>query len=139
MADSPAEYEAAFKMIFVADMVTLLDQTFSKLSVCALYLRIFGVMQHYRKWIYSLAAAQILCYCGLLIMQPLQCRPINKFWQFWVEGKCFPFSWILLAIEIPNSLIDFALVGLAMVMIKGIQLQTKSMWKLRFLFGLGSL
>lgn len=90
-------------------------------------------------WIYSLAAAQILCYIGLIIMQTLQCRPVNKFWQFWVEGECFPFSWILLVLEIPNSLIDFALVALAMVMIKGIQLRTGSMWKLRFLFGLGSL
>jgi hypothetical protein len=94
-------------MIFVADMITMLDQTLSKWSVCALYIRIFGVIGNYRKWIYGLAFAQGLCYLGLVIMQPLQCRPINRFWQFWVEGECFPFSWILLILEIPNSLIDF--------------------------------
>lgn len=127
------------KMIFVADMITMLDQTFSKWSICALYMRIFGVKRNYKLWIWSLAAAQGLVYVGLAIMQPLQCRPINRFWQFWVDGECFPFSWILLVLEIPNSLIDFALVGLAMIMIKGVQLQTKSKWKLRFLFGLGSL
>jgi hypothetical protein len=126
-------------MIFVADMITMLDQTLSKWSVCALYIRIFGVIGNYRKWIYGLAFAQGLCYLGLVIMQPLQCRPINRFWQFWVEGECYPFSWILLILEIPNSLIDFGLVALAMVMIKSIQLQTGSMWKLRVLFGLGSL
>ena len=126
-------------MIFVADIITMLDQTLSKWSVCALYFRIFNVMNNYRVWIYSLAAAQGLCYIGLVIMQTLQCRPVNRFWQFWIDGECFPFSWILLVLEIPNSLIDFALVALAMIMIKGIQLKTRSMWKLRFLFGLGSL
>ena len=126
-------------MIFVADLITMLDQTLSKWSVCALYIRIFGIMNNYKVWIYSLAVIQELCYIGLVIMQTLQCRPVNRFWQFWVEGECFPFSWILLVLEIPNSLIDFALVALAMIMIKGIQLQTRSMWKLRFLFGLGSL
>ncbi|KAF1994668.1 benzoate 4-monooxygenase cytochrome P450 [Amniculicola lignicola CBS 123094] len=135
----PPAYEKAFKMIFVADLITMLDQTLSKLSVCALYIRIFGVMSNYRPWIYTLAVAQIICYISLVIMQTLQCRPVHKFWQFWVQGECFPFSWILLVLEVPNSLIDFGLVGLAMVMIRRIQLQTRSMWKLRILFGLGSL
>ncbi|KAF7865956.1 hypothetical protein EAF04_006120 [Stromatinia cepivora] len=64
---------------------------------------------------------------------------MNKFWQWWAPGKCIPFSTILVSLEPPNSLIDFALVILALSMIRSLRIKTKAKWKLRFLFGLGSL
>ena len=50
-----------------------------------------------------------------------------------------PFSTLLLAIEPLNLLIDFALVILAMAMIRSLQMKTQAKWKLRFLLGLGGL
>ncbi|CAH0038991.1 unnamed protein product [Clonostachys rhizophaga] len=120
-------------------MITLLDQTLAKLSICALYLRLFGVKRSNRIWVYILAALQILSYLVLVILQPLQCRPINKFWQYWAEGECLSFSVILAAVEPLNSVIDFALVILAIFMIRSLKMKVDAKWKLCFLFGLGSL
>lgn len=126
-------------MIFVADMITMLDQTFAKLSVCALYHRIFGINLVYRRWIYFLGGFQCATYTALAFIQSFQCRPLNKFWQWWADGECMPFSTILLSLEPPNSLVDFCLVILALVMIRPIQMKSAAKWKLRLLFGLGTL
>lgn len=119
--------------------MSMLDQTFAKLSICALYRRIFGVNQMYRRWVYILAAAQCATCLTLVCMQLLQCRPVHKFWDWSAPGECMPWTMTLLATEPPSSLVDFGLVALAMVMIRPMQLKPKSKWKLRFLFGLGSL
>ena len=126
-------------MIFIADVITLLDQCFAKWSICALYYRIFSVNRVYALWIQSIAAVQFALYVVLVIMQSLECRPLHRFWQWWVPGHCIPFSTLLLAIEPLNSLIDFALVILAMAMIHSLRIKTQARWKLRILFGLGGL
>ncbi|KAK0629906.1 hypothetical protein B0T17DRAFT_203135 [Bombardia bombarda] len=125
--------------IFVSNLITLLDQTLAKLSICALYHRIFGINRKYRLWIWALAILQILLYIALVILQCLQCTPIAKQWQWWTEGVCLPFATILVAIEPINSVIDFALVVLAMFMIKSLHMKSGVKWKLRFLFALGGL
>ncbi|KAK4194674.1 hypothetical protein QBC40DRAFT_301899 [Triangularia verruculosa] len=139
LAFDPPAFETSFKIIFLADLITMLDQTLAKFSICALYYRIFGVNSAYRRWIFILAALQGLTYLGLVILQCMMCRPVNKFWQWWAEGECFPFSTLLVAIEPPNSVIDFALVVLALFMIRSLHVQSNVKWKLSFLFGLGSL
>lgn len=126
-------------MIFIADIITLLDQCFAKWSICALYYRIFSVNKVYALWIKGIAAVQFILYIMLVILQFLQCRPLKKFWQWWTPGNCIPFSTLLLVIEPLNSLIDFALVILAMSMIRSLRIKTQAKWKLRFLFGLGGL
>lgn len=126
-------------MIFIADVITLLDQCFAKWSICALYYRIFSVNRVYALWIKGIAAVQFALYVVLVILQSLQCRPLNKFWQWWAAGDCIPFSTLLLAIDPLNSLIDFVLVILAMTMIRSLHMKTQAKWKLGFLFGLGGL
>lgn len=117
----------------------MLDQTFAKLSICALYRRIFGVNQSCRRWIYVLAAAQCATYIAYLLMHSLRCRPIHAFWDPLAPGQCMAWTTILLATEPPNSLIDFGLVALAMAMIRSLRLKPNEKWRLRFLFALGSL
>lgn len=125
--------------MLAANIITLLDQTFAKLSICALYRRIFGVNQVYRRWIYLLAAAQCVAYVTFVLMQLLQCRPLRSFWNWLAPGKCMPWTTILLVAGPLNSLVDFGLVALAMAMIRPMKLNSSAKWKLRFLFGLGSL
>lgn len=130
---------AYFQMIFTQSIATMLDQTFSKLSVCALYLRIFGVNNAYRRWVYVLAAAQCVTCVEFTCIQFLLCRPLQDFWTSSARRNCMPWTTLLLATEPPNSLIDSGLVALAMVMIRPVQLTSGQKLKLRVLFGLGSL
>ncbi|KAK4184060.1 hypothetical protein QBC35DRAFT_466776 [Podospora australis] len=139
VAFDPPAFELSFKIIFLADLITMLDQTLAKLSICALYYRIFSVNAAFRRWTLTLGTLQVLTFVALVIMQCMMCRPVSKFWQWWAEGECFPFSTILVALEPPNSLIDFALVVLALVMIRSLHVRRSVKWKLRILFGLGSL
>ncbi|KAJ0115695.1 hypothetical protein J7T55_010518 [Diaporthe amygdali] len=132
-------FEKVMKMIFPATIFAMLDQTFAKLSICAIYRRTFGVNQVYRRWIYFLAAAQCATWFTLLCIQFLQCQPLHKYWNWLAPGRCMPWTNILLATEPPNSLVDLGLVALAMAMIRPLQLKSSAKWKLRFLFGLGSL
>lgn len=127
------------QMVLTSTITAMLDQTFAKLSICALYHRIFGVNRVYRHWVYILAAAQCATFTALLCMQLLQCRPLHRFWDWLTPGECMSWTTILLATEPPNSLVDFGLVWLAMLMIRPMQLKPSAKWKLRFLFGLGSL
>ena len=79
-------------MVFIADIITFLDQCFAKWSICALYYRIFSVNRVYALWIQFIAAVQFALYVVLVIMQSLKCRPLNRFWQWWIPGYCIPFS-----------------------------------------------
>lgn len=127
------------QMIFIANVITLLDQCFAKWSICALYYRIFSVKRVFALCIQGIAAVQLALYIVLVVIQSLQCRPLNRSWQWWASGSCMPFSTVLVAIEPLNSLLDFALVLLAMAMISSLHIKTEAKWKLRFLFGLGGL
>ncbi|KAH8899039.1 hypothetical protein GQ53DRAFT_363370 [Thozetella sp. PMI_491] len=139
LAFDPEAYEKSFKMVFLADMITCLDQSLAKFSICALYYRIMGVYRTYAYWIYGLAAFQAIVNLAIILAQVFMCRPINKFWQWWVEGDCVPFSTFLVALDTPNSLIDFALVILALTRIRSLRLDVGTKLRLSFLFGLGSL
>lgn len=120
---------------FSDNFLFFLDQTFAKFSIYALYRRIFSVNQGYRRWIYLLASAQFLVFLASVCIQLLQCRPIYKFWNFVDPGTCMPWTVILIAMEPPNSLVDFGLVVLAMAMIRPLRLSSRAKWKLRLLFG----
>lgn len=119
-------------------MITMLDQSLAKWSICALYYRIFSINRSNGRWIWAIALAQGLVNVALFVVQPLQCRPLHKFWEFWADGDCMPFANILVGLEPPNSVIDFALVALAMSMVKPLHLKRSAKWRLRALFGLGS-
>lgn len=46
---------------------------------------------------------------------------------------------VIIGGELPNSLIDFAMVALVMIMIRPRQMRPATKWRLRFLFGIGAL
>ena len=123
----------------VAMVITMLDQTLAKWSICALYYRIFRVNRTNAKWIQLIAVLQGVTYIVLFFTQLFVCRPIEKWWKPWLDGYCIPESTIVLIVEPPNSLLDFALVALAIYMIQDLHVSKAIRWKLRFLFGLGSL
>ncbi|KAI1409859.1 hypothetical protein F5Y13DRAFT_169088 [Hypoxylon sp. FL1857] len=112
---------------------------FVKLSVLALYNRVFGVNRVYRRWVYLLGALQTVLFFLFCIYQALQCRPISKYFDLRLPGNCKDEGTVILLVEVPNSLVDFAMVILAMFMIRPLQLSSAMKWRLRFLFGLGAL
>lgn len=119
--------------------MTMLDQTMAKLSICCLYLRIFGIKRKYSRWIWFLGGPQVAINLIAIFIQAFQCEPVDAFWKWWVSGKCLGTAKGVAAVEPPNSIIDFLLVILAVIMVGSLQMSTSNMWRLRILFGLGAL
>ncbi|PSR80560.1 benzoate 4-monooxygenase cytochrome P450 [Coniella lustricola] len=109
-----------------------------KLSILALYHRIFGVERVYRLWIYGLALIQSVMTIIFCIFQALQCKPFDKYFDLNIPGSCIDEGLVIVGGETPNLLVDFAMVALVMFMIRPRQLPSITKWKLRVLFGLGS-
>ncbi|KAI0179683.1 hypothetical protein GGR52DRAFT_527986 [Hypoxylon sp. FL1284] len=116
-----------------------IQMLFSKLSIMTLYYRIFGINQAYSRCIYALGAIHIIWVLWTILFGILQCSPIRKFWRPALDGHCLPAGIIAVPTETVNSLIDFALVLLAMHMIQTIRMTKATKWKLRALFGVGAI
>ena len=112
---------------------------FVKLSIMALYHRIFGVNRTYLRCIYVLLVLHVLWTLAMIILYGLACKPLSKFWFPLSPGTCMATDVQVVAGETVNTFVDFALVVLAMVMIRSINMSNTNKWRLRFLFGLGSL
>jgi energy-coupling factor transporter transmembrane protein EcfT len=115
------------------------DQTMAKLSICCLYLRIFGVNRIYARWIWFLGGLQVVINVAFIFVQAFQCKPVETNWKWWVPGTCLSRSTGVVVVEPPNSVIDFFLVILAVVMVRSLKMPSRDKWQLRFLFGLGAL
>jgi hypothetical protein len=111
----------------------------TKLAVLALYYRIFSINRTYRLSIYALAAAQAVLIFLCCVLQSQICHPFARWFDRTIPGTCKSDGLIILAGETPNSIIDFLMVILAMVMIRSLHLSRIVKWRLRFLFGLGAL
>lgn len=109
-----------------------------KLSVLALCYRIFSFNNTGGKiCIYILGALQTILFTIMCIFQGLQCVPFQRYFDLRVPGHCTDEGTVILGGEIPNSIIDFAMVILAMVMIRSVQLSTRNKLRIMFIFGLG--
>ncbi|KAI1819287.1 hypothetical protein F4861DRAFT_544073 [Xylaria intraflava] len=126
------------KWILVGFYGLFLNYLFTKLSILALYKRVFGVKTAYLAWIYSLAVFEIVWFIAMSILEGLHCRPLNKFWMPETTGFCINESIVIIVLEVPNSLVDFAMVGLVVVMLRPLQVGKADKWKLMVLFGLGA-
>jgi hypothetical protein len=102
--------------------------------------RIFGVRRAYSIWIYILGYSQLANTIASIIVNALQCIPINKVWDPSVTGaRCVQSGAWVAGVESTNSGIDLGITILAMVMIRSVQMRTSTKWKLAAVFALGAL
>lgn len=123
----------------MAFILFIVQQFFAKLSVAALYLRIFGIHRGYRKAIYGLVALQTVWTIAPSFLQIFACNPVYKLWYPTVEGTCIKEGLIIAVMESVNSFTDIAFVGLAMHMVRELKVSRATKVRLYILFGLGAL
>ena len=112
----------------------------SKYSLLLLYRRIFSVHRGFSIGINILAVLNILWMIAAILGCVFQCSPIREFWIRLVPGgKCDNFSTFTVAIEVPNSLIDFVMMILPITVIRKLQLKTRDKLVLGFIFLMGGL
>ncbi|KAM7218672.1 hypothetical protein V8F06_005991, partial [Rhypophila decipiens] len=115
-----------------------LNQFFAKVSILLLYHRIFSVNKFYARWIWGIGIAQTLWTLAAMLTLFFQCQPVHFYWDKLVAGgKCIDEVALLVGFEVPNSSIDFAMVVLALVMLRDLKMRQATRWKVAGFFAAG--
>lgn len=115
------------------------NQLCAKFSILFLYHRIFGVKRVYKFWIRTLGVIQILYTIVTSLVSLFECTPVSKYWDPLADGHCINTGAFLAGVESTNSFVDFAMVILAMFMLRELQVNGQTKLKLSLVFVLGGL
>ncbi|KAI0112011.1 hypothetical protein GGR51DRAFT_557192 [Nemania sp. FL0031] len=135
----PADLFLVRKLTYSALWTYFYQQLFAKLSIMALYHRMFGVNQKFARYIYALIIYHVTLIIAVTFLLGFHCRPLPKFWNPLLPGQCIEEGTFIAVSESINSFGDFLLVALAVAMVNTLQVKPAVKRKLAFLFGLGIL
>jgi hypothetical protein len=113
--------------------------TAAKFSVLYFYRRLFSTDKQFRT---QVTIVGILCAAWFIAATMgiiLKCIPVAKSWNVLLPGYCFNLSDFAVAIEVPNSLLDFVIVALPVRVIKQLQLSLRNKIIISIVFFLGGL
>ena len=116
-----------------------MQQLFAKMSLLFLYYRIFHVNQAFVYCIYFLGIVQVAWSIATYMVHWLECIPVQKLWEPALKGHCINSPAFLAAGETPNSLVDFAFIGLAIWMVQSLKVRVTVKLKLFTIFIIGGL
>ncbi|KAI0203727.1 hypothetical protein F4808DRAFT_415559 [Astrocystis sublimbata] len=136
---SPDDYAAVRKLIYSALWLYFYQQLFAKLSILALYYRLFWVKPAFKKCIDALVIYHALWITVTSFLIGFNCQPLARFFDPQVPGHCMPIGTLLAITETLNSFGDFLLVALAVVIINILQTSRSARRRLIIFFGLGIL
>jgi len=109
---------------------------FVKLSILAFYWRVF-VHPLFRKIICATAAFVIAWGIGITVTLFLVCRPLQAYWDFTVNAKCFTIVPFVYFTNISNLITDIWIFLMPVPSIWHLQLQTKKKLLLSLIFCIG--
>ncbi|CAJ2508443.1 Uu.00g134690.m01.CDS01 [Anthostomella pinea] len=115
------------------------NQLFTKLSLLVFYHRLFSINRTFDRWLQFLGILQIAWFVPVYLVKYFFCLPVESIWNLSVPGKCINIGAFLAATESINSLIDFAMIILAVWIVNSLQMSNHAKWKLGMLFALGGL
>ena len=116
-----------------------MQQLFAKLSLLFLYYRIFHIKRAFIYCVWFLGIVQVTWSIATYLVHFLECIPTQKLWNPTVKGHCINSPAFLAGGETPNSLVDFALIGLAIWMVQSLKVRTSVKLKLCGIFIMGGL
>ncbi|CRG92020.1 hypothetical protein PISL3812_09074 [Talaromyces islandicus] len=116
-----------------------MQQLFAKLSILWLYYRLFSVNEAFLYCVWGLGIIQTAWSIATYLVHWLECIPTAKLWEPTLDGHCINSPAFLAAGETPNSLVDFAMIGLAIWMVQSLRIKTAVKMKLFVIFIMGGL
>lgn len=116
-----------------------MQQLFAKLSILWLYYRLFSVNEAFLYCVWGLGIIQTAWSIATYLVHYLECIPTAKLWDPTLDGHCINSPAFLAAGETPNSLVDFAMIGLAIWMVQSLRIKTSVKIKLFVIFIMGGL
>ncbi|KAI4869204.1 hypothetical protein F4820DRAFT_464268 [Hypoxylon rubiginosum] len=139
LINTPEDFAIVRKLIYAALWTYLWQQLFAKLSIIALYRRLFWVKPTCLWCINALIVYHLAWITVVSFMLGFHCRPLDKFWSPRLSGQCFQEGTFIAVVEGINSLGDFLLVALPVAIVPTLRVSGATKKKLFALFGLGVL
>jgi hypothetical protein len=107
--------------------------TFTKLSILALYSRIFG--RTGLQWkINSCAVVTALWGVAACVTGTLGCIPTRKFWEPQVHGQCMDVFAFYCILQVPNLILDLIIVALPMQQMATLQMNRRQRLRIISIF-----
>lgn len=103
------------------------------------YRRAFGGDKRLRLAIFIVGAMSVAWWIAASLGAALRCTPVESQLNPLVKGDCYNVQRFFISVEIPNCLLDFAIVAMPIGVIQGLHLQRKHKITLSLIFLLGSL
>ena len=128
-----------WKLILPASILVAVSITAAKASILMLYMRVFSVNDRFFLAVKIAHLMNILWMIAAILSLVLQCSPVEKAWNPLKKGKCFSFAKLTIAIEVPNALLDFAIMALPMNMLRKLHASLRDKLVLAFVFFLGGM
>ncbi|KAI1170213.1 hypothetical protein F4777DRAFT_595401 [Nemania sp. FL0916] len=115
-----------------------IQQTFAKFSLLALYYRLFWVNRSFVRAVWVVAIIQTGWAIVVVFVHIFSCIPVEKSWKPMLPGLCINTKAFFALAELINSAIDFVVAGLAIWMLKSLQMRRLRQWRFGILFAIGA-
>lgn len=127
------------KFILPASILVAVSIAAAKASILMLYMRVFSVDDRFFLSVKIAHLLNIMWLIAAILSLVFQCSPVEKAWNPLKKGKCFSFAKLTIAIEVPNALLDFAIMALPMSMLRKLQVRLHDKLVLAVVFFLGGM
>lgn len=126
-----------FKVNWVDRIMYQTCLTLTKLSLCTMYLRIFGVQRKDKYFLWAINILLITHTVALDLFNIFQCNPISHSWDIFGKGACaddVPGFWASFSISL---FVDVALLVFSALKVKDLQMPRAQKAAISFMVGLG--
>ena len=131
--------DSSLQGVYIASVLSPLPITAAKFSVLYLYHRLFSSDKRLRTRVIVVGVFCLLWFIAATVAVSLKCMPIEKSWNPRMAGTCYNFQVFIVAIECPNSFLDFVIVALPVGVIRGLHLPLSRKVLICLIFILGGL
>jgi hypothetical protein len=97
----------------------------AKFSILFLYMRVFGVNRHFSLGVKIVGVLNLLWMLASILSLIFQCTPVRRAWNPMLPGTCFNLSTFTVAVEVPNSLLDFVMMALPISMLRKLKMRLR--------------
>ncbi|KAF7509262.1 hypothetical protein GJ744_008156 [Endocarpon pusillum] len=133
----PPILTAYLKGIYFLSLSSGIPLTAAKFSVLCLYRRLFYLEKRFCTATTIVGVLCLLWFISFTVAASLICIPVDRFWNRLKPGSCYNYYAFMVAVECPNSFLDFVIVALPVGVIRGLHLPLRRRILVCFIFALG--
>lgn len=122
---------------YILMILSPLPTSAAKFSIIFLYHRVFHNNEQFRVANIIVGLFSAVWFVAAILGSIMICDPVRKFWTPDVNGRCIKIQDWMVALETPNSAIDFVMIALPIRIVKKLRLSLVNKVALYFTFFLG--